>query len=595
MDAEKIILVNLNLRRKQFLLLISMLVGIGGIAFWWYQKRENLLPAKEIQFIEHYSTENDAVKSISILQNNLQTEAQRYHIQNAKLLEITLKIVTANQLAQNLNQQNKKSTQLYSEGIALAEKANHIQLTIWCRLQYAYYLYTFRNYTSAASLISLTTKEIDQNKKLPLINAADTYKKLGYIFSTLRDYEKSNFYLEKAIHQLPNNSAENADLEDNIGVNFLKLGNVDTAILRFNSALKQAKKTGNKIRFAKVLGNIALVEISKKNYERAIALLEKDITISEQLQEKKNKMYAQTLLGKIYILTSKYGLAEKTLKEANETATSQTYYKSEQLEILNQLRALAEIQQQPLQELRLWKKISAIQNEVNSLDGEPQISAIHNQLEKENFELQLSIIKAKQEKSRYINILLSALTVLLFFSIYLLRKLATAKLSRAQEKNQQKILQLQVNQLTIEKNLNKSNKTIHEYKQYLLEKTEQIENLQKELENLPTKEHPHLQKDSLEALLQSHLMTTENWNSFKEAYQNEYPEDYHFLKQNFSDLTESNLRIVLLSRLDLTNHDMAQILGVTLDAVKKAKQRLRKKYDTSHHFLFKTETIEIES
>lgn len=83
----------------------------------------------------------------------------------------------------------------------------------------------------------------------------------------------------------------------------------------------------------------------------------------------------------------------------------------------------------------------------------------------------------------------------------------------------------------------------------------------------------------MQKLLESHLMTQENWENFKEAYMNEYPEEYHKLQTDFPDLTDSNLRIIILSRLEMTNNEMSRILGVTVDAVKKAKQRLRKKYE----------------
>ena len=51
------------------------------------------------------------------------------------------------------------------------------------------------------------------------------------------------------------------------------------------------------------------------------------------------------------------------------------------------------------------------------------------------------------------------------------------------------------------------------------------------------------------------------------------------MNANFPNLTDSNLRIIFLQKLGLNNVETAQILGITTDAVKKAKQRLKKKYD----------------
>ncbi|MFV0178198.1 hypothetical protein OBK28_01255 [Empedobacter falsenii] len=77
-------------------------------------------------------------------------------------------------------------------------------------------------------------------------------------------------------------------------------------------------------------------------------------------------------------------------------------------------------------------------------------------------------------------------------------------------------------------------------------------------------------------LLNSHLMTDENWNNFKKVFASEKADFVSYLENNFSDLTESNLRIIYLTKLGLTNIEIAHLLGITPDSVKKAKQRLRK-------------------
>ena len=47
--------------------------------------------------------------------------------------------------------------------------------------------------------------------------------------------------------------------------------------------------------------------------------------------------------------------------------------------------------------------------------------------------------------------------------------------------------------------------------------------------------------------------------------------------QDFPEINDSNLRIILLQKLEFTNAEISGLLGVTVDAVKKSKQRLRKK------------------
>ena len=154
--------------------------------------------------------------------------------------------------------------------------------------------------------------------------------------------------------------------------------------------------------------------------------------------------------------------------------------------------------------------------------------------------------------------------------------------------NDNKVLKLHNEKLKSESRLNKANKTLDSYKIYLADKNTQIEILNKEIDNLSKSSNKKTEEHELQLnnLLKSHLMTDENWNNFKKVFASEKADFVSYLENNFSDLTESNLRIIYLTKLGLTNIEIAHLLGITPDSVKKAKQRLRKKYD-NYELIFK--------
>src|SRR5690606_2572518 len=108
----------------------------------------------------------------------------------------------------------------------------------------------------------------------------------------------------------------------------------------------------------------------------------------------------------------------------------------------------------------------------------------------------------------------------------------------------------------------------------------------KKLERVPD-ENKQQYVTKLDELLQSHLLTHENWTQFKSTFRNEKPKHAIYLEENFPDLTDANLRVIYLTILELNNAEIARILGVTLSAVKKTKQRLRQKYEEQYDELFK--------
>ena len=55
---------------------------------------------------------------------------------------------------------------------------------------------------------------------------------------------------------------------------------------------------------------------------------------------------------------------------------------------------------------------------------------------------------------------------------------------------------------------------------------------------------------------------------------------------NYPDMTDSNLRIVLLQNLGFSYSETASLLGITAEAVRKSKQRMKKKYGETNDELF---------
>ena len=78
-------------------------------------------------------------------------------------------------------------------------------------------------------------------------------------------------------------------------------------------------------------------------------------------------------------------------------------------------------------------------------------------------------------------------------------------------------------------------------------------------------------------MLKSHLMTQERWLDFRKEFDLVYPNHLQNLKISNPLLTENDFRIIALMKLDLNNRSMGDLLGISVEGIKKAKQRLKKK------------------
>lgn len=98
-------------------------------------------------------------------------------------------------------------------------------------------------------------------------------------------------------------------------------------------------------------------------------------------------------------------------------------------------------------------------------------------------------------------------------------------------------------------------------------------------------EHEKTKHISLELreVMELNLMNPKNWDRFKYLYNANFPKFFEKLTNQYPDLTDSELRLLALMNLHLSNNELAEKLSVSLEGVKKAKQRLKKKINSYHY------------
>jgi CHASE3 domain sensor protein len=116
------------------------------------------------------------------------------------------------------------------------------------------------------------------------------------------------------------------------------------------------------------------------------------------------------------------------------------------------------------------------------------------------------------------------------------------------------------------------------YSRRLLEKSELIEQLSNEIETL--KKKSVLDQDQVQnfsKVLHSTILTDDDWEEFKKAFENVYPNFFAALRFRFIDITAAELRLAALIKMNLSLKEAANTLGISADSVKKSRYRLKKK------------------
>jgi len=486
---------------------------------------------------------------------------------------------------------NSKSNQYYKLSIEKAKSnKDNKGLKIWALTSYAFYLYDYKKTSEALEIYMDADKLINTTSPEMLILPSECFKKIGYFMGTIGDLKEAIYYLKKAETYAQANSQEIADIKDNIGLYYIELNDFQSAKKKLLEAKKIALSIKYDIRYAKVLGNMALLAQKQGDLAEAEELLKEDLQISEKYKSDRNTMYALILLGKIYIQQNKISEAKAILQKATQHALSKSYYKKSEYEIERLNLSISLKEKNIPQELQSRRRLDELENSLTNSDDNRNLQKSNLLTQKYRYASKLRIANIQFEKEQLKNRAIVAIAVLSAILIVFLFIFDRKQLKNRKISYEKTVLELQVEKLKSEQKLNDANNTLASHLVYLTEKNNQIEQLNKEIVRI--KKSPSLsfekKEQRLQKLLDSHLMTDENWVKFKMAFQNEYPDFYNNIATVFPGLTESNLRMIALMKLDLSNQEISRLLGVTIGAVKKSKQRLRKKFgetfEKTHHF-----------
>lgn len=497
-------------------------------------------------------------------------------------------ILLANSHARMEDSLSVQCDSLYQATIHQAQELDKLDILAWSVVEYAYYYYKFRDLERAMEYF---LKGIDLLGRVPsdqVLEAATTYRKVAYFLITAGHKNEALQYLKIAQKYAKNPSKELGDILCAIGSVYLQLQDYTMAELYFQKSLTVSKKSGDRLRQAKNWGYLAKIHAEHNELGRAEEAIVKDIVLSMQVNDVPNLIYANKHYAEFLLKQNRIEEAEEKLNEALKYALSKPYLTRNVQEIVKIQLQIARKKGDMRAELLALRSLDSLNKEVARLDGEQVVQKVSLNIEKEIMRMSLEAENEKHLRKvlwRNAIIILGIVSIVLVGLFVMVYRYRNKKKLRAYEKE---MLALQQTKEQSEKELGEVWQKLVSYKEYLTEKDVQINTLKQELlENeRSAAKFSNTREDRLKNLIESHLMSEEDWRAFKSVFEEEEEEFCRLMKQALPGLTESNLRILYLQRMGFNNPSIAHILGVTLEAVKKNKQRMRRKYgDVSLSYL----------
>jgi len=472
---------------------------------------------------------------------------------------------------------------------------------------------------------SLNKAETAYREAIPLLSDAGNYHRLIAVYLTLgnRYIEKANYpeamnnYLKGITYSEENNdSTYIPNLYNNLGVVYLDMNNRKKALEYYTKALGAFENFGDTNNVAGTTTNIGSIYIELNDYDIArgyyqrglelftkmkyvpgqahalfkLGLLDKmqgrydsalqNLFRSKKLQEttnlripgSKSMFLAETNIniGIVYYFLDKPTPAKEYLTKGFSVAKDAGQYdlialSSQFLSKLNQEKGDFE---KALDYYTLYKTYSdSTYNEENvrkltQMEMQYQFDAKMKESEMER--------KVEVQKRKRLNIILISVMFGLILTIII------AILMLKLERNKKKKVEIEQDRLRDQ--LEHTNKELTTYVMYLLRKNEFILTIIEKLKKARLAAKPENKKVMAELINELKLNTdTVSWNEFEVRFQQVHTDFYNRLSRQFPDLTNNEIRMCAFFKLNMTSKEIAALTYQSLNSIKVARYRLRKK------------------
>lgn len=442
---------------------------------------------------------------------------------------------------------------------------------------------------------------------------ASQYGNIGRVYSFKGDYPASlsSYYKALPIMDSLNNRTATLKIYNSIGILFMDMEMYDLATENFENGLLLDDSTGNDRPIGAINANLSQLFIHQKDYKQAYFHIQKALKIYEDKGIKSKGNLLQNLAS-IYRERMQFDSAAIILEQVMEIGRS-----FEQKQILanaNANFASLHLKQNKITKAKAYLlRAEALYEELGNVKGQflvlEEISEMADSiitpedrirykekyfvlkdslfgLEKMNEVIRLEMertqevfLERQSEKKSKTSPHYSSLWYLGILTLFSLFGFGWWWTKRRKEKDLQRIIsRVSAENKTIQESLEKKKLEMTFLSLDMAQKDVFLKNLKMELEKFSQK-FPINQE--VQQLVRSiHLQDTEkkDWEIFKHSYEEVFPNFFDNLLQDYSSLSGRELRHCALIRLKIPLSEIADILGISVNSVHKARHRLRTKF-----------------
>lgn len=391
---------------------------------------------------------------------------------------------------------------------------------------------------------------------------------MALVFIFFGEYEKVVELMEVSANIPPIDINRDIQQFNNLGVAYLALGNRQKAEEAFLKVIERAKAHKVNIWIALALSKIASMRFDEGKYEEALELYEKASPLIKK--EESPREYAENALhiAKIYLKKENPEEALRYIQLVHNLPFEYTHYFGEKQQFEKYWQFYYEVNQLYYKAVNNYKKAYLYSDSLTVLNQRQD--SVYNILRVHLAREKLNVEKTQNEKN-IIRIrmwaigVVALLAVVILTLLYYINRIRRAK-EKAEHLYKEKIMQEEQQRLNNELQVLKTQLENHLKK--IAENNRLIEQYKKEAKEMGDSK---INIDNLK------ILTKEHWENFIRDFRKAHKKFYTKITRQYPYLTPSELRMILLLKLGITQKELPGVLGTSDVNIRVTLHRLRHK------------------
>ena len=417
-------------------------------------------------------------------------------------------------------------------------------------------------------------------KSLKIYRAKTEKNRIGEaLFAIANEYLQTKQY-EKAISFFEENISLSKETNiqfyvaqslNYIGSCYTQLGELDKAYNHLNQALDLSNQLSFQYNIGKTYLNLGDLELKKKNFEQAEKFFDLGKDIFNAMKIPNDESLAWVYLGRTQIEKRNYDAAVQSFDQSLEMGKNiddtdiirdALYYKSVALERKGDIKNA----------LSIYKESKILSDSIFNLENSKKTKELQILFETERKEQQLALqereITVLEQEAKISNqqkLLLGGgmglSLIALGFGFYGFRQRSKRNLLEKEK---------------VEAELAFKKKELTTHALHLAKKNEVLENVKLKAKDLKVQGDAKGYQELIKTI-NFDQQDDKNWESFTQYFEQVHKDFAGNVQKRYPEVTKNELRFMALLKMNLSSKEIATILNISPDGIKKARQRLRKK------------------